>query len=790
MRYQCVALALCLGVLLGCQEAAQEKSEGETAVSTIQKQTKASSEQIEQVLSQMTLEEKINMVSGLGFNMNFSEAEDFEKVPGAAGYTYPIPRLGVPSIVLADGPAGLRIWPERKGHNRTYYATAFPIASALASTWDVEVLRAFGHAVGHEAREYGVDLWLAPGMNIHRDPRGGRNFEYYSEDPYLSGKMAAATVNGIQAEGVGATIKHYVANNQETNRVTVDTKVSERTLREIYLRGFEIAVKESKPWSIMSSYNQVNGTTVSENKPLLTEVLRDEWGFDGVVMTDWFGGYQSVEQMKAGNELLMPGVKERTDEIRAAVESGDLDVAVLDRNVRIILDVVFRTLSANDHEPSDNPDLAASAQKARQAAAEGVVLLKNDQQTLPISPDLKVAAFGTGSYDFIAGGVGSGDVNEAYTISLVDGLDARSVKLDPDLQATYEAYAIEEKAKLPEKEIFFQLTPPIPEMPLDEEQLAQAVARNDIAMITLSRDSGEFQDRELDGDFYLTDAEQSMIDAVSSAFHAAEKRVVMVINSGNVIEVASWRDKVDAIVLPWMGGQEAGHAVVDVLLGSINPSGKLPTTFPVTYDDVPSSKNFPGVELEGEGRSFGGGLMVAKPSEVTYAEGIYVGYRYYDTFDVTPAYPFGFGLSYTEFEYSNVALSSEVFEDSIDVSVTVTNKGSVAGRESVQLYVSAPNAKQHKPIKELKGFAKTGLLQPGESETVRMTLSAASLASFYDDQAAWVADAGQYTVHLAASSRDVRQSTGFSLLSDIVVDGGLTELSPEENPDSFIPNGK
>ena len=381
----------------------------------------ASAEKVEALLAQLTVEEKVNLASGLGFNLNFAQPEAFETVPGAAGYTYPVPRLNIPSIVLADGPAGLRIWPDRPGHNRKYYATAFPIATALASTWDVDLLTAFGHSVGHEAREYGVDLWLAPGMNIHRDPLGGRNYEYFSEDPFLSGTLAAATVDGIQAEGVGATIKHYVANNQETNRVTVDTKVSERALREIYLRGFEIAVKSSKPWSVMSSYNQVNGTTVSEHERLLIDVLRHEWGFDGVVMTDWFGGYDAVAQMKAGNELLMPGMPERTEAIRTALDCGDLDEAVLDRNVRLILDVVFRSLTANDHLRTDTPDLPANARHARQAAADGVVLLKNASATLPMSSTARVAAFGTGSYDFIAGGVGSGDVNEAYTVSPVEG---------------------------------------------------------------------------------------------------------------------------------------------------------------------------------------------------------------------------------------------------------------------------------------------------------------------------------------------------------------------------------
>lgn len=744
-------------------------------------------ERVDDVLARMTLEQKVRMVSGTGWSRD-GQAAGNAKVPGAAGYTFALEELGIPSIVLVDGPAGARILPTREGADGTYFATAFPVTTLLASTWDVDLVNAVGAAMGDEVREYGADLLLAPGMNIHRNPLAGRNFEYYSEDPYLSGAMATAMVDGVESAGVGATLKHFVANNQETNRYLIDTIVGERALREIYLRGFEIAVRKARPWAIMMAYNQVNGTPASQKKSLTTTVLRDEWGFDGVAMSDWFAGDDPVAQMDAGTALLMPGTDEDTVILEQGVRTGKLDEATLNRNIRAILGVVLRSPGFAGYQYSNEPDLKAHAETARAAAVEGIVLLKNRDGALPLPADVqRIAAFGNTSYDFLSGGTGSGDVNEAYTVSLVQGLDARGFLVDPDLRSRYEAFIRKEKARLPEKEFFFELQPPLPEMEAPGNLVAEKARAADIAFITIGRNSGEFQDRGLDGDFHLTGEEKALIENVSRAFHDEGKKVVLILNVGNVVETVSWRDKVDAIVLPWQGGQEAGNALTDVLTGRVNPSGRLPTTFPVGYSDVPSSENFPGVETSDEPVVIAG-ILTAKPSRVEYEEGIYVGYRYYDSFDVEPAYEFGYGLSYTDFEYGQVSLSDDIFDAPIiTATVTVTNSGQVAGREAVQLYLTAPDGVLKKPAKELKGFAKTPKLEPGESGELEMTLQAADLASFNEDRSAWIADPGTYAVSIGASSRDIRTTRTFELEREIVVEETLADLSPEGSLEEVEP---
>ncbi len=749
----------------------------------------AQSNKAKKLVLKMTLEEKVNLVVGMGMNMpgvNLGSGTGIgqitDGVPGAAGTTYAIPRLNLPNTVVADGPAGLRISPTRDNDTKTYYATAWPVATLLASTWDVKLVEQVGKAMGNEVKEYGVDVLLGPGLNIHRNPLGGRNFEYYSEDPLISGKMTAAMVNGIQSNGVGTSIKHFAANNQEKNRNTVNAIMSERAMREIYLRGFEIAVKESNPWTVMSSYNKLNGTYTSEEYDLLTTILRKEWGFKGLVMTDWFGGKDAVAQMKAGNDLLMPGTPDQKKAITDAVNNGTLDVKIIDVNAERIVNYILGSPAYKKYAFSNKPDLKAHAAIARTAAADGMILLQNSSSTLPIvASGKKIAAFGITSYDFISGGTGSGDVNEEYTVSLVQGLSNAGYQLDESLNNSYQTYVKAEKAKQPKKnffEEFFNPTPRIAEMPIDTDLFTAKATTTDIALITIGRNAGEGSDRKVENDFNLKQSEIDLINNVSNAYHAKGKKVVIIINAGGVMETASWRDKVDAILLTWQPGLEAGNAVADILSGKVNPSGKLATTFPVKYDDDVTIKNFPGKEFP-EQATKGMMGMPQVPAEVTYEEGIYVGYRYYNTFNVKPAYEFGYGLSYTNFTYSPVTLSATSFNSKLTATIAIKNTGKTAGKEVVQLYIKAPANTLNKPASELKAFAKTNLLQPGESQKISFTITANELASFNTATTSWVADAGNYTLLIGASSTNTKQTASFTVAKDIVTQKCNKVLAPQ-----------
>ena len=424
---------------------------------------------VKDLLSKLTTEEKTKLVNGIGMpgfdaeKMQFTPGAYQGKVPGAAGGTFAVERLGIPNVIVADGPAGLRINPKRNEVTDTFYATAFPVGTALASSWNKELIYEVGKAIGVEVKEYGVDVLLGPGMNIHRNPLCGRNFEYYSEDPYLTGKIAAAMVNGVQFNGVGTSLKHFAANNQETNRMGLNVLVSERAMREIYLKGFEITVKESNPWTIMSSYNSINGVFASARKDLLTTILREEWGFKGVVMTDWFGGFDGMmspfspnsntnvtKQLTAGNDLLMPGLPKQQQLVLAEINSGKISLEDLNRNVERILNLILKSPSMNKYNYSNKPNLIENAKIARNAAVEGIVLLKNDSNTLPYtSKKGTIAVFGVTSYEYISGGTGSGDVNEAYTISLIDGLKNAGYKIDQELQKKYQPYAAASKIIIP-----------------------------------------------------------------------------------------------------------------------------------------------------------------------------------------------------------------------------------------------------------------------------------------------------------------------------------------------------
>ena len=726
--------------------------------------------EIDKIVAKMTVEEKANFLCGVSSSATVLGQDNKSRVPGAAGQTYAIPRLKVPQIVVADGPAGLRISPTRKNDKNTYYATAFPVGTLLACTWNTPLVGEVGKAMGHEVKEYGVDVLLGPGVNIQRNPLCGRNFEYYSEDPVVAGKTAAAMINGIQSNGVGTSMKHFAANNQETNRLGINEHISERAMREIYLHGFEIAVKKAQPWTIMSSYNKIDGTYASERKDLLTNILRDEWGFKGIVMTDWFGGYNMIDnpgfgdlnkqvsdvvaQVSAGNDLLMPGMQRQRDNIIKAIKDGSLSIKDVDRNVKRILRLVYKSPTMAKFVWSNKPNLKEHAQVARNAAAEGMVLLKNDANTLPLSTDVgTVATFGTTSYNFISGGTGSGDVNEAYTVSLIQGLNNANFKLDKDIIDLYTPFVVKEiKRAADEKSKMGVLGTAVglKELELDRTLLEKKAKEDAVAIITIGRNSGEGADRKVEGDFNLRDSEQDMISQISEAFHAQNKKVVVILNVGGVVETSSWRNKVDAILLSWQPGQEGGNSVADILVGKVSPSGKLTMTFPVNYYDCPSASSWLGTPR-------------ANPREVAYKEGIYVGYRYYTTFGVKPSYEFGYGLSYTTFNYSNFTLSSNIFTNKLTATVTITNIGKTAGKEVAELYLVAPKGSIDKPAKELKAYAKTNLLRSGESQVIELTLNPRDLASFHENEEAWIADKGQYQIQIGASSEDVRQTATFSL---------------------------
>lgn len=722
---------------------------------------------IDEVIAAMTNEEKAHFVIGTGmkgFSGNSAVIGETQSiVPGAAGTSYPIERLGIPSVVLADGPAGLRIDAKRENDTASYYCTHFPIGTLLASTWNKDLVEHVGQAIGNEALEYGADILLAPALNIHRNPLCGRNFEYYSEDPIVSGKIAAAYVRGVQSNGVGTSIKHFAANNQESNRMSNDAHVSQRALREIYLKGFEIAVTEAKPWTVMSSYNYLNGVYTSENKELLTTLLRDEWGFKGMVMTDWFGGSNAVAQMNAGNDMLQPGTEKQYEMILKGLNDGSLDEAVLDKNIKRILEMILETPRFKGYKYSNKPNLKAHAEITRQSATEGMVLLKNDKQTLPLSKEIKkITLLGCTSYDFIAGGTGSGNVNRAYTVSLLDGLKNAGYLLDEKLKKSYEQHIAMENSKkeVPKNKLEAFLPKPRPnEMFFTANELNEMAKTSDIALITLGRTSGEFADRAV-SDFNLKKEELQMLENACKAFHAQGKKVVVILNVGGVIETATWKNLPDAILLAWQAGQEGGNSVSDILSGKISPSGKLTMSFPLRYEDVPSYENFPkdgktgNLELNAHGKR----KSEFKNWDYTnYEEDIFVGYRYYDTFNKEVSYPFGYGLSYTTFEYSNPKITEN--NGVYTVTVDVTNTGSFEGKEVVQLYVSAPKSNDMaKPEKELKDFAKTQNLKPGEKTSISLNVSATDLASYNETTHSWIVDAGQYQFKIGASSKDIKAS--------------------------------
>ena len=742
------------------------------------------SDNIDEIMKAMTLEEKATLLvgSGWGSMVGGLTGSDEVLVSGAAGTTRAIPRLGIPQTVLSDGPAGLRINPTRPGTDKTFYCTGFPVGTSLASTWNTPLVEELTTAMGEEVKEYGADVLLAPGMNLHRNPLCGRNFEYFSEDPLLTGKMAAAYTRGIQSNGVGVSVKHFAGNSQETNRMANDARINPRALRELYLKGFEIAVKESHPWTIMSSYNRINGPYTQANRELLYTILREEWGFDGIVMTDWTGPRKTVEQIGAINDLLEPGMDKFIGEIVAGVQNGTLKIEDVDMCVRNMLEYIVKTPRFQHYKYSDKPDLEGHAKLVRKAAAEGLVLLENNG-VLPLKGVKKVALYGVGSYDFIAGGTGSGNVNKKYVRNVAEGLRVNGFEVNADIETWYNQYIALQKTELKNNAAASSVLlgePVIPEMEVSRSFVNKMVPESDIAILTISRNAGEGGDRRAeDGDWTLTGSERQLLQDICDAYHYAGKPVVVVLNIGGVIETASWKNLPDAVLLAWTPGQEGGYTVADVLSGASYPSGTLLMTFPVTYFDHPSSFNFP-FDYVGDG-SFNPfasnddeednalaamfGLAKEKKANVDYTEykeGIWVGYRYFATAGKNVSYPFGYGLGYTTFGYSKPVV--KVAKDgTVTASITVTNTGSAVGKEAVQLYVTAPDGGLVKPACELRAFAKTGELKPGESQTLTMTVDPYTLASFNEETSAWETAAGAYTAHFGASVADIRATAPFKL---------------------------
>ena len=741
-------------------------------------QPKLQNDNIDEILKALTLEEKASLLVGGGWGSMTAgslTASNESLVSGAAGTTRAIPRLGIPVTVVADGPAGLRINPTRPGTDATFYCTGFPVGTVLASTWNMPLVEQLTTAMGNEVKEYGVDVLLAPGQNLHRNPLCGRNFEYFSEDPLLSGKTSAAYIRGVQSNGVGVSAKHFAANDQEVNRQQNDSRINPRALRELYLKGFEIAVREADPWTVMSSYNKLNGEFTQQSYDLLTTVLRDEWGFKGIVMTDWGNKQGTVAAVKAGNDLMEPGMENEIERIIAGVKDGSISQAELDRNVRNMLQYIVRTPRFQGYKYSNKPDLKAHAKLVHEATAEGFVLLENNG-VLPLKDVKKVALYGTGSYDFIAGGTGSGNVNKAYVRNVAEGFKANGIEVDADIQQWYEQYITFTKTQLrnnaPADGLGILLGDPVvPEMEISRSFIEKKLNATDFAVLTISRNAGEGDDRKAaDGDWTLTGQERELLQTLADVYHAAGKKLVVVLNIGGVIETASWKHIPDAILLAWTPGQEGGLAVADVLCGATNPSGKLPMTFPVSYLDIPSSYNFPfnykGGNSIDMAALLGMGAMRRNPVKdidyTDYAEGIWVGYRYFATAGKPVSYPFGYGLSYTTFAYSKPAVKVDK-NGKVTATVTVTNTGKVAGKEVVELYVTAPDGGLVKPVFELKGFAKTKELRPGASETVTIIIDPYTLASFNETTSAWETAAGNYTVHFGASSADIRCAAAFKL---------------------------
>ena len=622
--------------------------------------------------------------------------------------------------MVTDGPHGLRRQlgdPTKVGLTDTAPATCFPTASLLAATWDRDLIYQVGAALGEECRQEKVGVILGPGMNIKRSPLCGRNFEYFSEDPYLTGEIAKSHINGIQGQGIGASIKHFAVNNQETRRMTTDSIVDERALREIYLTGYEIAVRGAQPWTVMCSYNRVNGTYASDNQYLMTDILRDEWGHTGLVVTDWNAMNERITALNAGVDLEMPGpAKANTEKIIASVRSGALEEAVLDRAVERILTLIFKAQETLSTEYTC--DKEAHHALARRVAGEGIVLLKNDGNLLPLQPNTRIALIGRFAKYPRYQGAGSSQMNPTRLDNLYDELS----KLAGEACLTYAAGYTE--------------TGDAPNETLIQEALGVAQQADVVVICAGLTDLYEIEG--LDRRHMNLPAGH---DALIHRLAAAHKKVVVVLSNGAPVEMP-WLKDVPAILEGYLGGQSGAGAIADILTGQVNPSGKLAETFPIRLTDTPAQP-FPG-----------------GPVTVEYRESIYVGYRYYDTAQMDVLFPFGHGLSYTTFAYRDLAITQS--GDQVSVKFKVKNTGNVAGKEIAQLYVRDVQSTIFRPDKELKGFTKVEL-RPGEETEITIMLDPRAFA-FYDVPSRdWVVEAGDFEILIGASSRDIRLAATLSM---------------------------
>jgi len=663
---------------------------------------------IQSIVKQMTLEEKAALCTG-----------------ATAWTTTPVERLGVPSMFVSDGPHGVRRVPDVDSLSaQSLPATCFPTASCLSSSWDVDLLRELGEALAEECIALQVDVVLGPSNNMKRTPLCGRNFEYYSEDPYLSGQVAASFINGVQSKGVGTSLKHYAANNQEFQRLTIDAQVDERTLREIYLPAFETAVKQARPWTVMCAYNKLNGPYCSEHHELLVDILKDEWGFEGLVVSDWGAVHDRVASLRGGLDLEMPGPRpRRTTAVIEAVRRGELDEAVLDESVRRIVRIVFK---AAETPKGGAFDAAGHHALARKIAGEGMVLLKNDG-VLPLVNPRRIAVIGRAAKEAYFQGGGSSHINPTQVDVPFDEL--RKAVVGAEL--TYaEGYPADDSSQ--------------PAL-IDE---AVAVARAaDVALLYLAlpgyKESEGYDRPDLD----LTAQQVALIKAVTGA----QRKTVVILNNGSAVTMSEWIDGAAAVLEAWMMGQAGGGAIADVLTGKVNPSGKLSETFPLKLPDTPAHINYPG----------GNGA-------VRYGEGIFIGYRYYDVKEMPVLFPFGHGLSYTTFAYGAPRVSATAFRDvdGMTVSVDVTNTGTVAGKEIVQVYVHDRSSRLARPPKELKGFAKVAL-EPGETKTVIVPLDFRAFAYYHPGYQRWITEEGEFDILVGASAADIRGAATVMLHSTL-----------------------